>query len=97
MIRFDHPDEWQGRRGFRPSLTLAEADVSHFVGGYNLAKDLYQRCGLAHGGKPCNQEHGHGFVVAAKDGQETQVGRDCGLRHLGAKLRVCRDTSQNLT
>lgn len=86
LIRFEHPDEWQGRLGFKPSLTLMEADVSHFVGGYNLAKELYQRCGLAHGGKPCNQEHGHGFVVAAKDGQETQVGRDCGLRHLGAKF-----------
>ena len=86
MIRFEHPHEWQGREGFRPSLTLVEADVSHFVGGYNLPKDLYQHCGLAHGGKPCNQEHGHGFVVAGKDGQETQVGRDCGLRHLGAKF-----------
>lgn len=86
IIRFEHPHEWQAREGFQPSLTLAEADVSHFVGGYNLPKDLYQHCGLAHGGKPCNQEHGHGFVVAAKDGQETQVGRDCGLRHLGAKF-----------
>jgi hypothetical protein len=86
MIRFQHPDEWQGRPAFRWTLTVTERDVSHFVGGYNLPKDLYQRCGLAHGGKPCNQDHGHGFVVASKGGLETQVGQDCGLRHLGAKF-----------
>jgi hypothetical protein len=86
LIRFKHPDEWQGRAAFRWSLTVTERDLSHFVGGYNLAKDLYQRCGLCHGGKPCNQEHGHGFVVATREGLETQVGKDCGLRHLGAKF-----------
>jgi hypothetical protein len=86
MIRFQHPDEWQGRPEFRWSLTLTERDVSHFVGGYNLPKELYQLCGLAHNGKPCGQVHGHGFVVASNDGLETQVGQDCGLRHLGAKF-----------
>lgn len=86
LIRFEHPDEWQGRSAFRWSLTVTEHDLSHFVGGYNLPKELYQRCGLSHGGKPCNQEHGHGFVVATKEGLETQVGKDCGLRHLGAKF-----------
>lgn len=86
LIRFTHPDEWKGRLGFRWSLTLTERDLSHFVGGYNLPKEMYQRCGLSHGGKPCNQEHGHGFVVATKEGLETQVGKDCGFRHLGAKF-----------
>ena len=86
MIRFQHPDEWQGRPAFRPSVNLTERDVSHFVGGYNLPKDLHQLCGLAHDGRPCGQVHGHGFVVATKNGLETQVGKDCGLRHLGAKF-----------
>lgn len=86
LIRFQHPDEWQGRLAFRSALTVTERDLSHFVGGYNLPKELYQRCGLCHGGKPCNQEHGHGFVVAIKDGLETQIGKDCGLKHLGAKF-----------
>ena len=86
LIRFTHPDEWQGRSAFRSSLTVTEHDLSRFVGGYNLPKELYQRCGLCHGGKPCNQEHGHGFVVATKEGLETHVGKDCGLRHLGAKF-----------
>ena len=86
LIRFQYPDEWQERTAFRWALTVTERDLSHFVGGYNLARELYQRCGLCHGGKPCNQEHGHGFVVATKEGLETQVGKDCGLRHLGAKF-----------
>lgn len=86
LIRFTHPDEWQERSAFRSSLTVTEHDLARFVGGYNLPKELYQRCGLCHGGKPCNQEHGHGFVVATKDGLETHVGKDCGLRHLGAKF-----------
>lgn len=86
LIRFEHPDEWQGREAFRWSLIVNERDLSHFVGGYNLPKELYQRCGLSHGGKPCNQEHGHGFVVATAEGLETQIGKDCGLKHLGAKF-----------
>lgn len=86
LIRFTHPSEWQERSAFRWSLTLKEQDLSHFVGGYSLPKELYQRCGLSHGGKPCNQEHGLGFVVATKEGLETHVGKDCGLRHLGAKF-----------
>jgi hypothetical protein len=86
LIRFTHPDEWQGRAGFRRLLSVTERDLAHFVGGYNLSKELYQRCGLCHGGKPCNQKHGHGFVVATREGLETQVGKDCGLRHLGAKF-----------
>jgi hypothetical protein len=86
LIRFNHPDEWQGRSSFRWSLTVTEQNLSRFVGGYNLPKELYQRCGLSHGSKPCNQEHGHGFVIATQDGLETQVGKDCGLRHLGAKF-----------
>jgi hypothetical protein len=86
LIRFTHPDEWQQRLAFRQSLTLKESDLSHFVGGYNLPKDLYQRCGLSHGGNPCNQQHGLGFVVASKKGLETHVGKDCGLKHLGAKF-----------
>jgi hypothetical protein len=86
LIRFTHPDEWQRRSAFRWSLIVTEHNLSHFVGGYNLPKELYQRCGLSHGGKPCNQEHGLGFLVATTEGLETQVGKDCGLRHLGAKF-----------
>lgn len=86
LIRFQHPDEWQGRPAFRWPLDVTEHNLSHFIGGYDLSKELYQRCGLSHGGKPCNQEHGHGFVVATKEGLETQVGKDCGFKRLGAKF-----------
>lgn len=87
VLRFDHPDQWQSRSGWRESLNLQGNKLSHVVGVYDLAKELYQRCGLQTGNARCNQEHGHGFVVATTSGLETQIGRDCGNRHGGLDFK----------
>ncbi len=80
LLRFDHPDQWRERPGWRERIKLSEHNLASIVGGYHLGRDLWQHCGL------CNTEHGRGYVVATTEGLETQIGKDCGLKHLGAKF-----------
>lgn len=80
LLRFEHPDQWQERLGWRERIKLSEHNLARIVGGYHLGRDLWQRCGL------CNTEHGRGYVVATTAGLETQIGKDCGLKHLGARF-----------
>ena len=80
LLRFEHPNQWRERPGWRERIKLSEHNLARIVGGYHLSRDLWQRCGL------CNTEHGRGYVVATTEGLETQIGKDCGLKYLGAKF-----------
>lgn len=80
LLRFEHPDQWRERPGWRERISLSEHNLERIVGGYHLGRDLWQHCGL------CGTEHGRGYVVATTEGLETQIGKDCGLRHLGARF-----------
>ena len=76
LLRFEHPDQWRERPGWRERIKLSEHNLARIVGGYHLGRDLWQRCGL------CNTEHGRGYVVGTTEGLETQIGKDCGARQL---------------
>lgn len=80
LLRFDHPNQWRERPGWRERIKLSEHNLDRIVGGYNLGHDLWQHWGL------CNTEHGRGYLVATMEGLETQIGKDCGRKHLGAKF-----------
>lgn len=80
LLRFEHPSQWRERPGWRQRIRLSEHNLARIVGGYHLGRDLWQHCGL------CNTEHGRGYVVATTEGLETQIGKDCGLKHLGARF-----------
>lgn len=80
LLRFDHPDQWRERPGWRERIKLSEHNLARIVGGYHLGRDQWQHCGL------CNTEHGRGYVVATTEGLETQIGKDCGLKYLGARF-----------
>jgi hypothetical protein len=80
LLRFEHPDQWRERPGWRERIKLSEHNLAGIVGGYHLPRELWRRCGL------CNTEHGRGYVVATTEGLETHIGKDCGLRHLGARF-----------
>jgi hypothetical protein len=80
LLRFEHPNQWRERPGWRERIKLSEHNLGSIVGGYHLERTLWQHCGL------CNTEHGRGYVVATTEGLETQIGKDCGQRHLGAKF-----------
>jgi hypothetical protein len=80
LLRFEHPDQWKERPGWRERIKLSEHNLARIVGGYHLGRDLWQHCGL------CTTEHGRGYVVATTDGLETQIGKDCGQKYLGAKF-----------
>lgn len=80
LLRFEHPNQWRERPGWRERIKLSEHNLTRIVGGYHLGRELWQHCGL------CDTEHGRGYVVATTEGLETQIGKDCGLKHLGAKF-----------
>jgi hypothetical protein len=80
LLRFEHPNQWRERPGWRERIRLSEHNLARIVGGYHPGRDLWQHCGL------CNTEHGRGYVVATTEGLETQIGKDCGLKHLGARF-----------
>lgn len=80
LLRFEHPSQWRDRPGWRERIKLSEHNLASIIGGYHLGRDLWQHCGL------CNTEHGRGYVVATTEGLETQIGKDCGLKHLGARF-----------
>ena len=80
MLRFEHPEQWKERPGWRERIKLSEHNLARIVGGYQLGREQWQHCGL------CNTEHGRGYVVATTEGLETQIGKDCGLKHLGARF-----------
>ncbi|MCW5660107.1 MAG: hypothetical protein KIT60_20585 [Burkholderiaceae bacterium] len=60
---------------------MREYKPTHIVGGYDLPRELWQRCGL------CTHEHGRGYVVGTAGGLETHIGQDCGRKHLGAEFK----------
>ena len=77
LFRFEHPDQWMSRPKWRPSIDPTSHKPKSIVGGYHLAKDLWQACGL------CGQNHLRGYVIATEDNLETHIGKDCGQRHFG--------------
>ena len=77
-MRFEHPEQWRSRPGWRERISLSEHNLARIIGGYNLAPEHWQHCGL------CNTRHGRGYVVGTTEGLETQIGKDCGLKYLGA-------------
>ena len=44
LLRFEHPDQWCERPGWRERIKLSEHNLALIVGGYHLSRDLWQ-CG----------------------------------------------------
>lgn len=80
MLRFERPEQWRERPGWRERIKLSKHNLARIVGGYALGREQWQHCGL------CNTQHGRGYVVATTEGLETQIGKDCGFKHLGARF-----------
>lgn len=58
----------------KPGRTFPRARAS-IIGRYALGDQV--RCGL----KNCHTMHNHGYIVTAENGQETNIGKDCGKRY----------------
>lgn len=78
-------DEWNDiieRPGFKQSLNPNEHELASILGRYVFAEKVH--CGLSNCGTP----HTKGYIVATKDGNETNIGKDCGKNYFGVDFEL---------
>lgn len=85
VLLFTSIAEYEARRDFVRHLTLVAGDIDRIVGKYELPSDkaAWAKCGVNN----CNTPHRFGFVIRKKDGQETNIGHECGERETGESFR----------
>src|SRR4051812_47338557 len=84
LIRFETPDEFRRRPGYRANLPPGEGAPFRIIGGYGFKKVDWLRCGFSN----CKRVHGAGFVIANAAGLETNIGHCCGKTLFGADWHV---------
>ena len=84
LVRIDSWVEVLERPGFVANLDPATVELEAIIGSYQF-KD-YVKCGLS----SCHQPHGRGYLVTTKDGQETNIGKDCGKKHFSVDFETMR-------
>ncbi|HEX8979875.1 MAG TPA: hypothetical protein VF811_09235 [Parasulfuritortus sp.] len=77
LIRIESIDEVRSRPGFNPNLDPQKHELATIIGRYVEPEKVI--CGLS----SCHQPHTRGYIVTTKDGQETNIGKDCGKTHFG--------------
>jgi hypothetical protein len=65
------------RAGFTNSLDPAEHELKAILGSYTFPAKV--PCGLSN----CQTPHFRGYIVATKDGRETNIGNHCGKKFFG--------------
>lgn len=83
LVRIESWDDIISRPGFVPKLDPAGAELEAIIATYNLPNKV--NCGF-----PCNQPHNKGYVIATKDGRETNIGHDCGKAHFSVEFDEIR-------
>jgi hypothetical protein len=85
VLLFTSIADYEARPAFVSRLTLAAGEVDRIVGKYELPSDksAWAKCGVNN----CNTAHRLGFVILKKDGQETNIGHECGERETGESWR----------
>lgn len=75
LIRIQTWEDISTRVGFNPDLDPVVIPLKAIIGRYVFGDQV--RCGL----KNCHTLHNHGYIVTAVNGQETNIGKDCGKRY----------------
>lgn len=75
LFRIQTWDDVSTRAGFNPDLDPVTIPLKAIIGRYVFGDQV--RCGL----KNCHTMHNHGYIVTAENGQETNIGKDCGKRY----------------
>jgi hypothetical protein len=75
LIRIQTWEDVATRAGFTPDLDPVAFPLKAIIGRYVFGDQV--RCGL----KNCHTLHNHGYIVNAENGQETNIGKDCGKRY----------------
>jgi len=82
LIKVESWDDIRSRPGFAIDLNPAEHALQSIIGRY-IFKDKI-RCGLSN----CHTPHAKGYIVVTKDGQETNIGKDCGKTYFGVDFET---------
>lgn len=75
LVRVQTWEDVFTRIGFNPDLDPVLIPLKAIIGRYVFGEQV--RCGL----KNCHTLHNHGYIVTAENGQETNIGKDCGKRY----------------
>lgn len=73
----DSWDEIESRAGFVKDLDPEAHKLAAIIGRYQFKDKI--PCGLSN----CHTPHRKGYIVATKDGLETNIGKDCGFTYFG--------------
>jgi hypothetical protein len=82
LVTVDSWDSIVTRPGFSGSLDPAAHKLEAIIGRYTFRD--YVPCGLSN----CHTPHGKGYIVVTKDGQETNIGKDCGRNYFGVDFET---------
>lgn len=82
IIRVEKWTDITERPGFSGNLDPSKHKLDAIIGRYAF-KD-YVPCGLSN----CHTPHGRGYIVVTKDGQETNIGKDCGKTYFGVDFET---------
>jgi hypothetical protein len=75
LVRIQTWEDVSTRAGFNPDLDPVLIPLKAIIGRYVFGDQV--RCGL----RNCHTMHNHGYIVTAENGQETNIGKDCGKRY----------------
>jgi hypothetical protein len=82
-IFFRTVEEFCRRSGFELRIQCATDELDFIVGKYVRPRNNQIECGL----NGCTHAHMYGYVIRAKDGRETNCGKDCGAREFGIQFQ----------
>lgn len=82
LIKVETWEDIQSRFGFVKNLNPKEHELDSIIGRYVFPEKAH--CGLSH----CHRPHARGYIVATKDGHETNIGKDCGKRIFGVEFEL---------
>jgi hypothetical protein len=92
LIRVENWADIEARPGFTSDLDPKNHELASIIGRYAFSDRI--RCGLSN----CHTPHAKGYVVATKDGHETNIGKDCGKNYFGVDFEtLTRQFDQDIT
>ena len=77
LVKIDSWRDIESRPGFIKDLNPKDKKLEAIIGRYMFGEKI--RCGLSN----CHTPHSKGYIVTTKDGNETNIGKDCGKTYFG--------------
>jgi hypothetical protein len=82
LVKIESWDDIELRPGFTKNLDPNAHSLEAIIGRYVFSEKI--PCGLS----TCHKPHAKGYIVATKDGQETNIGKDCGKTYFGVDFET---------